>query len=402
MFSIDEINEKALKKFEDIGYPDSSNEFWKYTNLKKFKTLDFIKPNYNSYDKNHTFNFELNIPTITIYNGKIMSYPDNKNCVLLKDKLKNCSDSFYNSIFSHKEKEIENNPFLILNNANFKNGIYINLNSNMNQLKIRIISSNNSNDYASSYNKVIIDAEKGTNSSVYIQNTFLDENSKYYKNNTLDINLKESSSISLINLFDESNESFCMNNISINQESNSNINMKSFFLNSGFIRTNIINNLNKPNAYSNLDGLFIGKENEFIDNNLIINHNTKHTFSNVMYKGILDGKSNAVFNGLVNVPKDSFQINSDQKNHNIILSETAKINSNPKLKISCDDVKCAHGSTIGNLDEEELFYLRSRGITLNKSRQILLKSFINEIIDDISDVNCKNFINNKVENIFYE
>ena len=110
----------------------------------------------------------------------------------------------------------------------------------------------------------------------------------------------------------------------------------------------------------------------------------------------MDGKSNDVFNALVNVPFKSKQIDSDQKNHNIILSKTAKINSNPKLKISCDDVKCAHGSTIGNLDEDALFYLRSRGIGLKKSKQILLNSFMNELIDDLSINEIKNYIDNRI------
>ena len=113
----------------------------------------------------------------------------------------------------------------------------------------------------------------------------------------------------------------------------------------------------------------------------------------------MDGKSNAVFNALVNVPFKSKQIDSDQKNHNIILSKTAKINSNPKLKISCDDVKCAHGSTIGNLNEEALFYLRSRGISLKKSKQILLNSFMNELINNIPVDEVKNYIDNKIGDI---
>ena len=99
-----------------------------------------------------------------------------------------------------------------------------------------------------------------------------------------------------------------------------------------------------------------------------------------MYKGIVNDNASAVFNGLVNVPFQSKHINSDQKNHNIILSKTAKINSNPKLKISCDDVKCSHGSSTGNLDKDALFYLRSRGIELIKAKKILLTSFINEIL----------------------
>ena len=402
MFSIADINKQAKEKFNKVGYPSSKNEFWRYTSLKKFKSLDFINIENKENDIKHSFSFNLDIPCITIYNGKIISYPKNKNCSLLSDKLKDCDNIFFDSLLTHNRNDIENNPFLILNNANFKNGVYLDLDKKFDKVQIRMISDNKNKDYSSAFNKIIINSEKDSNSCVYFHYVCLDNQSKYYKNSNIDINVKENSSISLYNVFDESSNSYSMNNISINQDSNSKVNSKSFYINSGFIRTNIINNLNKANAYSRLDGLFFAKENEFIDNNIIVNHNSAHTFSNVLYKGILDDNSNSIFNGLVNVPKDSNQINSDQKNHNIILSENAKINSNPKLKISCDDVKCAHGSTIGNLDEDALFYLRSRGIGLEKSKQILLKSFVNEITDGIESSNFKKYIDNSIESTFNE
>ena len=185
----------------------------------------------------------------------------------------------------------------------------------------------------------------------------------------------------------------------LNQNKNSNIEQSSFYLSSGFIRTNITNNLNGKGSSSSINGLFLGNGSEFIDNNIIINHNMEKTYSKVLYKGILDDNAHAVFNALVNVPSKSKQINSDQKNHNIILSKKAKINSNPKLKISCDDVKCSHGSTTGNLDSEALFYLRSRGINLKKSKKILLDSFMNEIIDSIKISSIKNYINTKINEL---
>ena len=96
---------------------------------------------------------------------------------------------------------------------------------------------------------------------------------------------------------------------------------------------------------------------------------------------------------------ESDKIDSEQKNHNILLSDKAKINSNPKLKISCDDVKCAHGSTIGNLDRDALFYLRSRGINLGSAKKILLDSFMHEIIDLIDNENIRNEVKNIIDKI---
>ncbi len=398
MYSITDINNRASKVFKSVGFPNKKNEFWKYTNLKKFQSINFDEcKNFDESSKVSNELDELSIPTITILNGKVISYPKREECLLISDKLKNCSKEFYNSFFSFNNRDAENNPFLVLNSAYFSNGIYLKINNIFSDVIIKIISNGEKDEYKSSYSRIHIDIDENIKSKIILHHIgFNDE--KYYKNNVLTVNADKNSNISFINLFEESNQSFSMNNIILNQKSHSEIKQSSFYLSSGFIRTDISNNLNEPESYSSINGLFLGDDNQFIDNNIVINHKSKNTYSKVLYKGILDGKSSAVFNGLVNVPSKSKQIDSDQKNHNIILSKTAKINSNPKLKISCDDVKCAHGSTIGNLDKDALFYLRSRGISLNKSKKILLNSFMDELISELPINEVKNYINSKLGN----
>ena len=400
MYSIDNINHDALNFFKSVGFPNKKNEFWKYTNLKKFQSINFSEPKFFELSSNYSKAFEdLSIPIITILNGQIISYPKNKSCLLISDKLKDCSENFYNSFIPVNDGIVQNNPFLILNSAYFSNGIYLKMQNDFNNVIIRIISNGEKDNYQSSYSRIHLDIDKNVKSKIILHHIGFDDE-KYYKNNVLAVNTNQGSNVSFVNLFEESIQSFSMNNIILNQKSYSEVKQSSFFLSSGFIRTDISNNLNEPESYSSIKGLFLGCNDEFIDNNIIINHNSEHTYSEVLYKGILDGKSNAVFNGLVNVPFKSRQIDSDQKNHNIILSKTAKINSNPKLKISCDDVKCSHGSTIGNLNKDALFYLRSRGISLKKSKQILLNSFMDEIISELSIDEVKNYVNNKVDSIF--
>ena len=401
MYSINNINQDALKAFKSVGFPHKKNEFWKHTNLKKFKSIKFYEPTEFNFPDNSFRKLEdFGIPTITILNGKVISFPKEKSCFLLSDKLKNCSKIFYDSFRKIDDETVRNNPFLILNTAHFSNGIYLKMKNDFDNVLIRIISNGTGDEYQSLYSRIHIDIEKKTKSKIILHHIGPNDSNKYYKNNVLSVNAEEDTNVSFINLFEESNESFSMNNIILNQKSKSEIKQSSFYLSSGFIRTDILNNLNEPGSYSSIDGLFLGNNNQFIDNNIVINHNSEHSYSKVLYKGILDGQSNAVFNGLVNVPFKSRQINSDQKNHNIILSKTAKINSNPKLKISCDDVKCGHGSTIGNLDKDALFYLRSRGISLKKSKQILLNSFMDEIISGLPINEVKNYVNNKVDSIF--
>jgi len=398
--SISNINQKALKVFNKHGFPHQKNEYWKHTNLKKFQSLKFLQSNNFKHSKDDFNDFDsLDIPVITIINGKIISYPKDKEIDLLSKKLKNCSDCFYNSFSVDNLETATNNPFLVLNTAYFSDGVYLKMNQNFNNVLIRIISNNSSKKLESSYSRIYIDAEKQSHSKIFLHHIGVNKAENYYKNNVLSINANKNSNVSILNIYEESSKSYSMNNIILNQSKDSNIKQSSIYLSSGFMRTNIKNNLNEKGSSSLMDALFLGKNNQFIDNNIIINHNIERTYSKVLYKGVLDDNSHAVFNGLVNVPFKSKEINSDQKNHNILLSKKAKINSNPKLKISCDDVKCSHGSTIGNLDSDSLFYLRSRGIDLKKSKKILLNSFINEIIDNVPFDGIIDYINSRIDEL---
>jgi len=112
----------------------------------------------------------------------------------------------------------------------------------------------------------------------------------------------------------------------------------------------------------------------------VINHNSPHTKSSQFYKGILDDVSKASFRGKVIVKKDAQHIEAKQSNHNLLLSQTAKVSTMPELEIYADDVKCSHGATVGQLDEDALFYLRSRGIEETVARQILTQGFIQDVL----------------------
>ena len=399
LVSLNLINKNALDIFNCYGYPNKNNEDWKYTNLKKFQSFNFSKPE-NFIQSKRKYNFDdLGITTINIVNNKIMF--DNKpNILTLKTLFDDKSNKIYKNFIDISSKIAKSNPFFILNSANFTDGVFIKLDSKMKNVLINLVGYNKTDTPEAYFNRIHIEVSKNCDSNLFINSYGEKESSLYYKNTAITIDLNENSQINMTNIFEESVKSYSFNSLIVNQKKHSFYNGKSFFLKSNFIRNDIVNNLFSEGSNSNLDGLFVGKKNEFIDNNIKINHNSKHTTSKVLYKGILDDKSKAVFNAQVNVPFKSKKIDSDQKNHNILLSNTAKINSNPKLKISCDDVKCSHGSTIGNLDKDAIFYLRSRGIDLNKSKKILLNSFMNDIINKIDQDIIKKHISESISKIF--
>lgn len=154
-----------------------------------------------------------------------------------------------------------------------------------------------------------------------------------------------------------------------------------FLMAGAHIRNTIQVHLTGENAECVLNGLYVGGGKQIIETNTLIEHQKPHGSSREFYKGILDGESQGVFDGLIVVTKDAQKTDSSQVNKNLLLSPKAKARSVPELKILANDVKCKHGSTIGQLDPLQLFYLRSRGIPAGQARQLLIYAFASEMIE---------------------
>src|SRR6266700_927598 len=154
-----------------------------------------------------------------------------------------------------------------------------------------------------------------------------------------------------------------------------------FLMGGAKIRNTIQVHLTGENAECVLNGLYVGRGNQAIETHTVIDHQKPHGTSHEFYKGILDDQSYGVFDGLVIVAKDAQKTDSAQSNKNLLLSPKARAHSVPELKILANDVKCKHGSTIGQLDPEQLFYLRSRGVPLEDARQVLIYAFASEMIE---------------------
>jgi Fe-S cluster assembly protein SufD len=151
----------------------------------------------------------------------------------------------------------------------------------------------------------------------------------------------------------------------------------------GALVRNDANAILSEGTEATLNGLYIVNGTQHIDNHTILDHAKPHGASHEMYKGILDGRATAVFNGRIIVRKDAQKTDSKQTNKNLVLSDNAVINTKPELQIHADDVRCTHGATIGQLDSEALFYLQSRGIPRNEARCLLTYAFAQDIIDRI-------------------
>lgn len=154
-------------------------------------------------------------------------------------------------------------------------------------------------------------------------------------------------------------------------------------LGGAIVRNNLNLSLEAEHAEGHLYGLYFIKGDSHVDNHTIVDNIEPHCLSNELYKGVIDGKATAVFNGKIYVQPQAQKTNAFQSNKNILLSDTATVNTKPQLEIFADDVKCSHGCTVGQLDEEGLFYLRSRGISESVARSLLVRAFASDILEHI-------------------
>lgn len=178
-----------------------------------------------------------------------------------------------------------------------------------------------------------------------------------------------------------------------------------FCLHGGLLRNDINLNLSSQGIEGNLYGLFLGQDAEHIDNHTLVDHAQPHCLSNELYKGVLSGNSKGVFNGKIIVRQDAQKTNAFQENKNLLLAKDATINTKPQLEIFADDVKCTHGATIGQLDEQAYFYLMARGIAPQQAKRMLIESFAGEVLDKLFDVHpeisrwVNGFIGEKMESL---
>jgi Fe-S cluster assembly protein SufD len=244
-----------------------------------------------------------------------------------------------------------------------------------------------------SHPRNLIIAEKNSQSLIIEHYAGLN-NSIYFTNAVTEIFVGENAVVHHTKIQEESKSSFHIARMETVQERNSLFTSNMISLGGEITRNDFNTRFIGTGGESELNGLFLIDGSQLFDAHTLIDHASPHCNSHELYKGILDGKSRGVFNGKVIVRKDAQKTNAFQENNNIILSNEALVNTKPQLEIFADDVKCSHGATVGQLDNEALFYLKSRGIGEDKSRDILIHAFASDVVRRIKIDKIKEHIEN--------
>lgn len=284
--------------------------------------------------------------------------------------------------------KVEKDPFTALNQAMFSEGIHFSVPKNT-QLDQPILLLQFHQAQAGQMISPRIWIEAGDFSKA----TFIDHsvslgNQPYFVNKVIEIKGGINTNISFLRLQQESNQVIEVSNLETDIQKDAQFTSVNISLSGDMIRNNLTLNLLGCNSVGNMFGVYLLNGKTHVDNHTNVDHTFPHAESHELYKGILADQSRGVFNGKIFVRQAAQKTNAFQQNNNILLSDDAIVNTKPQLEIWADDVKCSHGCTVGQLDEEALFYLQARGIDKTTSRGLLLHAFVGEVLDKIE---CKSF-----------
>lgn len=374
-------NSDAFSYFLNNGIPTNKDEEWKYTSLKQLVSNDFsVEAEGEEISQDELDKSTLKTKHQIIFlNGEMVKKPE--------------IDGVLVTSYIDKNPLFED-AFTALNAAYANNGYRIHVEKNVHlkdSIEVIFLSKNTTNNFIQYRNRI----DLNENSSIKIIEHFkcLDKN-LCFTNSLTNINLDKSSNIEFNKLQNHNDFQIVVDNTIINQDEKSYSTVNTLLLGGKFTRNNLSFYQNGEYCESNMNGVVILNNNEFGDNHTYVDHKNANCESNELYKGIYLDKSKGVFNGKIMVRPDAQKINAFQANNNLLLSENSSINSKPQLEIYADDVKCSHGCTIGQLDDNALFYMRTRGISKEDAKTILTFAFASEAIekltiDELADITKK-------------
>ncbi len=398
----------TLKNIE--GSLKTYKEEYKYTPLlkkiaNKIQKEDF-KLDYNSdlkeIKKSIPNNDDYKIIVIDgLYNEKLSNIPSavtvNRFCDLSEEMKANFQKAYQG--FDDSKKDV----FSSINTINHLECLTIHVDKNLN-LKKKISIINFINSTQSSYFRKSILLNK--NSYITFSEEYVGISEKVrFSNSVCEIFLHENSKLDYFSCQNFKNN-FHFNSINVFQRKDSISNFHTYSFSGATVRNNLNISLKDKNCYANMYGFYAVKNKSHIDNHTSVDHMDENSISNEHYKGIVEGGSRGVFNGKIYVRQKAQKTNAFQSNNNILLSDNAKVNTKPQLEIWADDVKCSHGCTVGQLDEDALFYLMTRGIPRKEATSILLSAFSSDITEKIDDKSLRKYyeelILNELEELNYE
>jgi Fe-S cluster assembly protein SufD len=389
------IRKLAFAEFLKQGLPTQALENWKNTNLTEAYN-EAYNHYYQSPEKIEDIDkiFQCNVPHLnTLMLAMLNGWYVAKNEALTKLTNGVIYGSFAAALQEYPEiierhfakyADDSKNGFIAINTAMALDGFFIYIPDNVEvkqPIQIVNIIHHDKNICLQSRNLIIL----GKNSKLTLIHCDDSYNHQKSLSNTVsEIYIDENASFDHYKMQNVNNASTLINSSFFHLEPNAKISSNGLSLNGGILKNDNYVKMNGEGCETNIYGLYLMDRKQHIDNLVHVEHLHPNCYSNELYKGIMDDSASGVFNGHVIVHKDAQKTNAFQKNKNILLTDKAKVNTKPFLEIYADDVKCSHGATVGQLDTEAMFYIRSRGIGEHNAKMLLMYAFADEIIQKVS------------------
>ena len=375
-----QLVDKSLNELNGKSFPTTRHEAWKYTRLTKLSKLSPTIATQHEGSNSTAFSIHSTGNRIVIENGTLNLDATQFETVtgLTIKRFSECSTEELQHVGSLLS--IENELFNAMNTAYLQEGVLIQIADKAQiEAPIELIHLLSKVECSATI-RLFIHVGKFAKADLTI-GTWARGAEKSILNAVSEIHVSEGAHFTIRKLQSEEESNFQICTEEITQEKDSVFTMHTVTLNGTLVRNNVRVRVNGTNCETNLYGAYLLKGNQHTDNHTVIDHMMPHCLSNELYKGVIDEQATAVFNGKVFVRKDAQKINAFQSNGNVLMSDTASVNSKPELEIYADDVKCSHGSTTGQLNEEAVFYLQSRGISERSARNLLVEAFIGEVLE---------------------
>lgn len=388
------FRERNLRCFEKQGFPNLKTEAWKYSfiNAEEFDCLEIdIEPHKcNEHCCCHEHE-KITEYEVKFCDGKLTSeHFDFRQGIVIKPLVEALYDGDAKPYLSKAFGE-ENFPFAVLNNAFLEQGVFICIEKGAiidKPLYLKYHSHGKNNLFCNVHNIIVVE----NNAEVSVIEEFTGENGEYLNNIVNEIFVSRNAHLKHYKKQAEAirGRHISLNAVAVKQDGS----YISFCRHQecAFARSETFVRLLESGAQAQVDGVYKLENSGVSDITTNIRHLAENTYSNQLVKGVLDGKAKGVFQGQIHIAKDAQKTTGNQLHRALLLSDEATLDCKPELEIFADDVKCSHGSTSGDLDEEQLFYMQSRGITLENAKKILIEAYLNEVYEHISDENIKNFI----------
>jgi Fe-S cluster assembly protein SufD len=380
----EELRRAASARFRELGYPSTHDEDWKFTNLAPLTRISFGNAGPGDFERaQELLRSAPDGPRLVFVNGRFAPALSNANEYATADLTR-----AENHVARYAD--YRRHSFVALNTASFEDGALVEIPRGAvveDPIHLIYVSTDSGRPHATHPRSLIV---AGEGSQASIGEVYLGDG-QYFTNAVTEVAAGAESSIEHCKIQQESADAFHIATIQIEQERGSVFRSQSFAFGGRLARTEI-NPVLEQGSECTLDGLYIVRDGQHVDTRTSIDHAKPHASSRELYKGILDGRASAVFNGKIIVRKDAQKTDAKQTNKNLMLSEDATINTKPQLEIFADDVRCTHGATVGQIDAEAMFYLRSRGVGVGAARKMLIDAFAGEIVDRVKSAALREYL----------